>query len=80
MWLPPWSSRLAAQVLQEVGGDLATRGVRPVVFWTFSGAAKKDRLSPGQAELSSLLLRCAVGQVYDSGPVDFTSEAVSVRR
>jgi len=40
----------------------------------------KDRLAPGQAELSSLLLQCAVGQVYDSGPVDFTSEAVSVRQ
>lgn len=40
MWFPPWSSSLAARVLQEVGSDLATRGERPVVFWTFSGAAK----------------------------------------
>lgn len=40
LWFPPWSCTLAASLLAALGAELAARGQRPVVFWSFSGAAK----------------------------------------
>lgn len=40
LWFPPWSRALAGSLLAALGAELAARGQRPVVFWSFSGAAK----------------------------------------
>jgi hypothetical protein len=40
LWFPPWSRALAGSLLTALGAELAARGQRPVVFWSFSGAAK----------------------------------------
>lgn len=37
-------------------------------------AARQSK--PQQAACASAVLRCAVGQVFDSGPVDFSSDVV----
>ncbi|KAF6263379.1 hypothetical protein COO60DRAFT_459599 [Scenedesmus sp. NREL 46B-D3] len=87
MWVPWWARYMAWHVIEEVGKDLQQAGERPVVFYAFSGAAKgvlssvlsllarQHPLSQQQAGLAAAVLRCSVGCVYDSCPVDFTSAA-----
>ena len=40
LWFPVWSRVLAASLISAIGRELQERGYRPVVFWSFSGAAK----------------------------------------
>lgn len=40
LWFPLWSRALAASLICALGTELRSRGNRPVVFWSFSGAAK----------------------------------------
>lgn len=87
MWVPPWVRYMAWNVIEAVGKDLQQAGERPVVFYAFSGAAKgvfssvlsllarQHPLSQQQAGIAAAVLRCSVGCVYDSCPVDFTSAA-----
>lgn len=40
-------------------------------------ASPQQQQQPQAAAAAAAVLRCAVGQIYDSGPVDFSSDMVS---
>ncbi|KAM0950863.1 putative alpha/Beta hydrolase [Dioscorea sansibarensis] len=83
MFFPEKAAKLASTVLDELIKEVKIKP-RPITFATFSGGSKSclykvhqmvEGKSEGQLKDDYQLLRdCICGQIYDSGPVDFTSD------
>ncbi|OAY66703.1 hypothetical protein ACMD2_02144 [Ananas comosus] len=84
LFFPEKATALADSVLKELSKELKVRSL-PVVLAPFSGGSKgcmykviqliygkrEGQLNPDQYKL---VRDCVCGQIYDSGPVDFTSD------
>jgi hypothetical protein len=66
-----------ASFLQVADGCMLPRCLQGVFSSILSLLARQHPLSQQQAATAAAVLRCSVGCVYDSCPVDFTSAAVS---
>ncbi|KAH7654615.1 alpha/beta-Hydrolases protein [Dioscorea alata] len=83
LFFPEKAAKLASTVLDELIKEVKIKP-RPITFATFSGGSKSclykvhqlvEGKSEGQLKDDYQLLRdCICGQIYDSGPVDFTSD------
>ncbi|KAJ6846976.1 uncharacterized protein M6B38_284215 [Iris pallida] len=84
LFLPEKATSLACRVLSELVKEVKVRPL-PIVFTSFSGGSKGClykvlQLVEGKCEgqLSQddyqLVRGCICGQIYDSGPIDFTSD------
>lgn len=81
MWLPLWAQQNALTVVNELQRTIAKDGPRPIVFTVYSGSLKGcyykllNTLNNATApKLPYEALRgCIVGEIFDSTPIDFTS-------
>ncbi|XP_072972845.1 uncharacterized protein [Typha angustifolia] len=84
LFFPEKAASLADDILKELAKEVKTRSL-PIVFASFSGGSKGCmykviQLIEGKCEGQSdqdeyqLVRDCLCGQIYDSSPVDFTSD------
>lgn len=79
LWVPCRARSLARRLLDELRDELGRSGPRPVAFASFSGAAKACYVAVlhllAQDASYSAVKANLVGELYDSGPIDFISRA-----
>ncbi|KAJ0975954.1 hypothetical protein J5N97_017919 [Dioscorea zingiberensis] len=84
LFFPEKAAKLASNVLDELLKEVKIRPL-PITFAVFSGGSKGcmykvhqlvEGKSEGQHSMDDyqLLRDCICGQIYDSGPIDFTSD------